>query len=407
MKRSAFSHRISTSGPGEPNPIFMGFVLTLGHGVKHIFNSGFFIILPELKTAMGLSNSAVGTLSTFRGIGNGLGNFPAGYLADRYNHHWRAILGFGILGVGIFHFLLGSVSHYWLLVAMASFGAMAISFWHPPAITALSQKFIDRRGFALAMHGTGGSIGEALGPISTAVLLGFFIWRTVLQLSIIPSVAMAILVGLALKGLRGEFSHTRSFSMYINSVRGVLRHRAMIIVLIITGGFISAQTSFYTFLPIYLREDLGYSSLATSGFLSIAQVSGIVSQPVMGFLSDRYSRKAVILPSMIILGITIVAIPFTTNINTLLTAMMLMGAFNFPLMSIILAAALDISDDDVPATVVSLVFGATVVFSSLAPSIAGVLADAINIKAAFYMSSGISFATAGFALFSRMQRSII
>ena len=72
-----------------------------------------------------------------------------------------------------------------------------------------------------------------------------------------------------------------------------------------------------------------------------------------------------------------------------------------------LGSHLDISDDDVPATVVSLVFGATVVFSSLAPGIAGVLADATNIKAAFYMSSGISFTTAGFALFSRMQRNII
>ena len=169
----------------------MGFVMTLGHGVKHMFNSGFFIVLPELKSALGLSNSAVGTLSTFRGMGNGLGNFPAGYLADRYSDHWRAILGVSILAVGVFHFLLGSVSAYWLLVLMAALSSVAISFWHPPAITALSQKFAHRRGFALSVHGTGGSVGEALGPITAGVLLGFFIWRTVLQVSIIPAIAMA------------------------------------------------------------------------------------------------------------------------------------------------------------------------------------------------------------------------
>ncbi|MCZ6614921.1 MAG: MFS transporter, partial [Chloroflexi bacterium] len=156
-------------GQAEPKPMVMGFVLTLGHGVKHMFNAGFFIVLPELKSALGLSNSAVGTLSTFRGMGNGLGNFPAGYLADRYSDHWRAILGVSILAVGVFHFLLGSVSAFWLLVLMAALSSVAISFWHPPAITALSQKFAHRRGFALSVHGTGGSVGEALGPITAGV----------------------------------------------------------------------------------------------------------------------------------------------------------------------------------------------------------------------------------------------
>ena len=82
----------------------------------------------------------------------------------------------------------------------------------------------------------------------------------------------------------------------------------------------------------------------------------------------------------------------------LLLVVVVMGAFNFPLMAIILAAALDVSGDDVPATTVSLVFGATVVFSSLTPGLAGVLADATgDVAATFFMSAAISFATAGFA----------
>ncbi|MCZ6788832.1 MAG: MFS transporter [Chloroflexi bacterium] len=385
-------------GQAEPKPMVMGFVLTLGHGVKHMFNAGFFIVLPELKSALGLSNSAVGTLSTFRGMGNGLGNFPAGYLADRYSDHWRAILGVSILAVGVFHFLLGSVSAFWLLVLMASLSSVAISFWHPPAITALSQKFAHRRGFALSVHGTGGSVGEALGPITAGVLLGFFIWRTVLQVSIIPAIAMTILIALTLRGLKGESGGAESFRSYLGSVRQVLRQPAMITILVVTGGFISAQAAVSTFLPIYLREDLGYSSLATSAFLSVSQVSGIISQPAMGFLSDRFGRKAVILPSILMLGITVFAIPFAWNGPSLLLVVVVMGAFNFPLMAIVLAAALDVSGDDVPATTVSLVFGATVVFSSLTPGLAGVLADVTgDVATTFFMSAAISFATAGFA----------
>ncbi|MCZ6614960.1 MAG: MFS transporter, partial [Chloroflexi bacterium] len=307
-------------------------------------------------------------------------------------------LGVSILAVGVFHFLLGSVSAYWLLVLMAALSSVAISFWHPPAITALSQKFAHRRGFALSVHGTGGSVGEALGPITAGVLLGFFIWRTVLQVSIIPAIAMAILIALTLRGLKGESGGAESFRSYLGSVRQVLRQPAMITILLVTGGFISAQAAVSTFLPIYLREDLGYSSLATSAFLSVSQVSGIISQPAMGFLSDRFGRKAVILPSILMLGITVFAIPFAWNGPSLLLVVVVMGAFNFPLMAIILAAALDVSGDDVPATTVSLVFGATVVFSSLTPGLAGVLADVTgDVATTFFMSAAISFATAGFA----------
>ena len=236
------------------------------------------------------------------------------------------------------------------------------------------------------MHGTGGSVGEAVGPITAGVLVGFFIWRTVLKVSIIPGVAMAILIAIVLRGLRGESGGSESFRSYLGlRAAGLIRQPAMITILVITGGFISAQASVYTFLPIYLREDFDVLfSGATSAFLSVAQVSGIISQPAMGFLSDRFSRKAVILPSILMLGITVFAIPLAGSGIPLLLVVVVMGAFNFPLMAIILAAALDVSGDDVPATRVSLVFGATVVFSSLTPALAGVLADATDdLTAAF------------------------
>ena len=39
------------------------------------------------------------------------------------------------------------------------------SLWHLPAAAALSQRFPDRRGFAIAMHGFGSNIGNVLGPL--------------------------------------------------------------------------------------------------------------------------------------------------------------------------------------------------------------------------------------------------
>ena len=90
------------------------------------------------------------------------------------------------------------------------------------------------------------------------------------------------------------------------------------------------------------------------------------------------------------------AIPFVGPGFPLLVVVGLMGAFAFPLMAILLAAALDVAGSDVPATTVSLVFGAAIVFSAVTPALAGVLADAYGLRAAFLLAAGVAFATAGF-----------
>ena len=159
---------------GEPNRMLTGGMLVTGHGIKHLFNAGFFVILPELQIGLRLSNSAIGTLSTIRSAGSGLANMPAGYISDRFSDRWAVVLSTAIAAVGIFHFLMGTVSVYWLLVLTATLGSMAISFWHPPAIAALSQMFANRRGFAIAFARHGGQYRRSRGANNRRGFAGGF-----------------------------------------------------------------------------------------------------------------------------------------------------------------------------------------------------------------------------------------
>ena len=396
--------RVAVAGAAEPRPMVVGTVLVLGHAVKHVFNAGFFVVLPELQVSLGLSNSAIGTLSTIRNLGGGLANAPAGYLADRLSDRWAMILGITMLVLGVSHSLMGLANTYWLLVATATLGFAAGDFWHPPAIAALSQMFARRRGLAIALHGTGASIGEAFGPITVGALLGLFFWRTVLQASVAPAVATAIPAWLVLRSVQGQSVKPGSFRTYLTSVSRLVRNRTLVAILVVTGGFISTQAIVMTFLPIYLRSELGYSALTMSAYLSAAQVVGIVSQPVMGLLSDRFSRRAVILPGFVCQSAFILAIPLVGSGFPLLLAVSGMGAFTFPLMSILLAAAMDVAKGSVPATTVSLMFGAATIFSSAAPAVAGGLADAFSVEAAFLLAAGIAFVTSGFTAVHSLSR---
>ena len=298
---------------------------------------------------------------------------------------------------------MGTTSTYWLLVLTATLAGISISFWHPPAIAALSKRFATRRGFAISMHGSGGSVGEALGPITVGLLLSLFFWNTVVQSGIIPALAMAVTVWIVLRGLRGSPGSPASFRMYVHAVGRLIRYPALVTILFITGGYSAVQGILVTFLPLYLRVELGYSPLVMSAFISGSQAMGIVSQPLLGLLSDRYSRKSVLLPGLLGLGITVTVLPFAGTGLPLFLVLVIMGAFSYPLMAVLLAAAMDIAGSDVQATTVSLVFGAAIVFSAISPAIAGQLADAYGMRAAFLLAAGIVFAVFAFAAV-RMRR---
>ena len=374
-----------------PPPWLLMALLVAGHGVKHVYNAGFFIILPQLAVTFGLSNTALGALSTARSLSGSLTNVPAGFLADRYNRHWSVILGLCMTVIGVFSFITGSVDNFFLLAAAAAVMSGAISFWHPSAIAALSQRFPQRRGFALALHGTGGSAGEALGPTLVGGLLLVVAWQWVLRAGLFPALAMGLLVWLMMRHVHGQTPSELTIGAYWSSVKGLVRNPAVLTILLVVGTYSMVQGAVSTFLPVYLGVELGYSSLEMGAFLSAAQVAGIVSQPILGYLSDRLGRRGVLVPSLALLGCGLVATGFVQPGWPLAVTITLMGAFQFPLMALFLATAIDEVGAEVQGTTVSLVFGAGTIFSSVSPTFAGYLADNFSVQIVFFYAAALAF----------------
>lgn len=379
----------TTAKVAAPRSWLLMVVLVTGHSIKHLYNGGFFIILPEIQRDLSLTNTAVGTLSAARSIAGSATNFPAGFLADRFSRRWAAILGIAMMFIGGFQFLMGSVSSYWPLLLAGTVVGGAISFWHPPAIAALSQRFADRRGFAIALHGTGGSVGEMLGPILVGALLSFLLWKVVLQVSLVPAVATGAIVWLLLRNVHGQTGNL-SMPAYLDSLKQLMRNRTLLTVLLATGAYSMVQIAIVTFLPVYLRNNLGYERVETGLFMAAAQVGGIVSQPVLGLLSDRFTRRAVLVPSLLVLAAGILSVGLVAPGWPLIVAVTLMGAFQFPLMALFLASAIDVVGQEVQATIVSLVFGTGTIFGSFSPALAGFLADTFGIQVVFFYASAIA-----------------
>ena len=370
--------------------------VVLGHTVKHIYNSGLnSVIMAAIKSDMGLSGAQFGLLSTSQRITSGATTMLAGYLGDRFANRSGLMLltSLGLMGIS-FH-LLGRASNYWMLLAVMLLAGIGPSLYHSPAIASLSRKFPDRRGLAISLHGTGGSIGEVVGPILVGGLLtGYLIifewkllffqldWPNVLQFSVWPALFFAILIYLMMRNIPTAATDIESVREYFNSLWTLLRRPAMISLVVVTALRSTGQSAVMAFLPVYLNEDLGYEFVVIGLFMSGAQVTGIVVQPIMGWLSDKFGRKIVLVPCTAAMGLLIGALKFADSEALLILTILAMGAFLYSLHTIYIASAMDVAQGQAQSTVVSLIYGASFL-GAFSPWVAGVIVDRTETSNAF------------------------
>ena len=272
------------------------------------------------------------------------------------------------------------------------------SLYHPPAIASLSRKFPDKRGFAISLHGTGGSVGEVVGPILTGALLTgtyfvIFEWRDILHISIIPALIFAVMVYLMMRNIPTEEIAKTSVREYYAGVFQLLPKPAMLVLVVVTALRSMGQNAIITFLPLYLRQGediggLGYTAFTVGLFMSTAQVAGIGAKPVMGYISDRFGRKIVLVPAMTVLGVLFIALKFADPGWQLVLVVLAMGSFLYSLHTIVIAGAIDVSEGQSQSTVVALIYGASF-FGTFSPYLAGLIADATVITNAFVYAGAI------------------
>ena len=362
--------------------------VVLGHTVKHIYNSGLqSVILAVIKDDLGLSGTQFGLLATSQRVTSGATTMVAGYLGDRFANKSGLMLMLSLAIMGVSYYLLGSAPSYWVLFAVMLIVGIGPSLYHPPAIASLSRKFPDKRGFAISLHGTGGSIGEVVGPVLTGGLitgtyLVAFQWRDVLHLSVFPALFFAVAVYLMMRNIPAAAADAGSLREYGSSLATLLRRKAMLSLVLVTALRSSGQSAVMGFLPVYLLEDLEYEKVVIGLFMSGAQVTGIVAQPLMGYLSDKFGRKIVLVPCTLAMGLLIISLRFAEPGLQLVTVVLVMGAFLYSLHTIYIAGAMDVAQGQAQSTVVSLIYGASF-FGAFSPWVAGWVADQWGNSASF------------------------
>jgi MFS family permease len=369
--------------------------LSLGHGAIHWFQQLYPMILPAIKGSLGLSDIQVGTLSAVRQFGTGPLLLPGGILADFKQHRMALILAASFLFMGLSYFLVSLATSYtWILLTVGLIGIGTV-LWHPAALGTLARRFPDRKGFALGVHGVGASVADTLAPVAIGGLLAVLAWQDLLKLHLIPAVILAFLVWRSFGAMLEQGKRpTISVKAYLDEIAAMVRRPVVLGVLGVTGFTSMARLSVITFLPIYLKEDLGYSPFIFGVYLGLLHAMGGLSQPVMGYLSDRFGRKAVLMPSLIVFGLLYFALAAAAPGVQLTLVILALGLFFYALANIIQATIMDAASANVQSSTMGVtgIFGQF--FSLPGPIIAGVIVAAHGRESAFIFAGAVTLLAA-------------
>ena len=383
-----------------------GFILgslSIGHGISHLYDQGFPILLPAITNSMALSTIQVASLLGIRQAGFGIVNLGGGPLVDMLKRHWGLILTGCILLAAVAYAAVGASPNFTYLILAMTLVSIPGALWHLPAAAALAQRFPDKKGFAISIHGLGSNVGNVLGPIMAGALLGIFLWRNVLFIYAVPALALAVFVWWSLRDLSKERGpeERRDLGVRLHDTLALVKN-PIVLGLILAATLRSVGLmALFNWTPFYLEDvenGLGMGHLEAGVNYAFLTGMGIASAPVLGVLSDRLGRKMVLVPGMAIAAALSMGVVSAGDSYLLILLLAGMGLFSFALHNIIQAALLDNVARGTEATATGLLFGINGIVGGASPFLASQIIDHLGGFGSIFYYSGILTGVSAFVL---------
>ncbi len=368
-----------------------------GHGGTHWILATFYILLPFLSKELGLSYAAAGALVTLFHASSLTANVASGAIVDIAGR--RVVIQALSLVIGASALIAVGFSTGLVGIAVAViFIGLTNNLWHPAAISYLSRAYPHTRGLALSIHTLGATFGDLLAPLAAGGLLLVFSWRTVAPISALPVFLVAVLLLVILRerpSENGDDRITGGARTYFTGLVGMLRDKALIGLCVMSGFRAMTQNGVLVFLPLYLVGVLEVSPFLLGLVMMTLQIGGIIAGPVAGTLSDRIGRQPVALAGLAATSLAVLSFAFVEAIVPFVILVFVLGFALFSIRPVIHSWTMDITEDHMAGTAVSVLFGIQSAFTLVIPVLGGLIADHWGLQTVFYLlTATVAIATA-------------
>jgi MFS family permease len=341
--------------------------------------------LPLFIRSMGVPVSTVGFIAAASTVVGILVSIPAGILSDIIGRRRVILISMVVFATAPFLYLI--INAPWQLVLVRIYHGLATAILGPVAMAAVADTYEKGRGERMAWYSSATMVGRFIAPLVGGLLIfgNNFHWvyladgfagvlALIAALRLPISTTTSATTGEAFKKQRGKYKDDLLF---------IFRHRGILA----TSGIEAVQYFAYgcveTFLPIFLKEKLGYTTWEI-GILFTAQIlAATLTKPIMGRLSDRYGRVPLISAGLVLGGVTTGLLMFCTNYVELLVLIALFGLGLATVTASTSALVADLSRAYSRGGAMGILSSIMDVGQSGGPIITGILISAFNYKTAF------------------------
>lgn len=300
-----------SKSPNSSQASHTGSLYLLALGTFAVGTEGFMIagILPKIASDLAVSMTAVGQLVTVFAFAYAL---SSPILTALSGHLKRSTVLIGAMGFFVAANVFAALApgYGWLMAARVLL-AFAAGLYVPGA-NALAGALMppERRGFAIAIINAGLTVAIALGVPLGTVVATMLSWR-------MTFVGVAALAAVALTGLLIGLPKDIGAHLPVATLHerfNVARQPAVLAALLVTTLWATGAYTMYTYLAVFLRAVTGIYGAQVGYILFTWGLSAGVGVLLGGKLVDRLGARAVVLPCLLLGGLSFVVLSATAHV---------------------------------------------------------------------------------------------
>lgn len=288
------------------------------------------LVMPILLSLAILTKAEAGILGSASLIGSALGGWSAGMLADRWGR--IRVMQLTVLWVACFTALTALCGEFWQFIIVRFLQGLGYGGEVVVGGVLISEVIrASYRGRVGASIQSGYALGYAISLTVLPVLLNFFpqeiAWKLFFLIGIVPAILVWFIRRLVPESPVFAQSGPRQQKRNVTDIFQRKHRRITITATLLASGIFGGAYIMITWLPTYLRMELGLPVVSMSGYLAINILGSLVGPFVYGRLSDKFGRwKTIILFLLCQIGVVSVYLFAAISLDITLGLGLLLGA---------------------------------------------------------------------------------
>ena len=351
----------------------------------HFIHDGFadvvYVLLPLWAAEFSLSFAQVGIIRSAYSGGMALFQIPAGLIAERTGE--RGVLVVGTLVTAAGFILAGAAGGFASLLLVLLAAGLGSGVQHPLASSIVSKAYeTGGRRTALGTYNFSGDLGKVAVPAVVAFLaVALGTWRIPAALYGVVGLVAALAIWILLRRLDiGTHVAPREIATKTGGGGWGIRDPRAFQALTMIGMIDNATRSpFLTFLPFLLMEFKGATLAGVGVAMSLLFAGGAVGKFVCGVMAERVGILRTVIVTEAATTIGIIAV-LASPLHVAYAVLVPLGIALNGTSSVLYGTVAELVTPERRSRAYGLYYTVTIATSAIAPTLYGVLSDAVGIR---------------------------